>query len=472
VSGVSRLLDRRAAAGGSGDATTPPTSGASARIAAWVAVGAAAAALVLSTFGAGWLADGSAGEVVVGRLEVELAVTGEVRQLTVGDRVPAEAQLRANGGSATVRVPTAELSLAPGTIVDTTDGGALILRRGSVLVRGPGPVQLVSGAVDVLGRGTWRVDVGPASRLATYRGRVQAADGVSSRQLARYEQVDLRGGALDGDAAPLRYRDDDVWDRDELAEAMAVDRLAGQLTTSLTATHGTALRPPSFYTRFVGADAPVLARLDDLAPRRRTNEVGPPAPVLLGMTVADALVVEGGFLPAPAVSRVVDLRRGGASWGLVLVVHDLGAPALRAAASRALDRAADTPAAVGAGAATGEGGIDANEAETGARAADSGPGAGAGDPAPGTDAAGGASPTSPSPSPSPSPGPSPSPSPSPSPGSDPSPSPTPAPSPTPDDEPRLLEDLLPDPDGSIGELLDDTTRLLSGPGVSGAGLMP
>jgi hypothetical protein len=466
VSGVSRLLDPRVAVDGTGDATTPPTPGAAARIAAWVAVGAAAAALVLGTFGAGWLADDSAGEVVVGRLEVELAVTGEVRQLTVGDQVPAEAQLRTNGGAATVRLSTAELLLAPGTVVDTTDRGALILRRGSVLVRGPGPVQLASGAVEVLGRGTWRVDVGPASRLATYRGRVQAADGVSSRQLARYEQVDLRGGALDGDAAPLRYRDDDAWDQDELAEAIAVDRLADQLTTSLTATHGTALRPPSFFARFVGADEPVLDRLDDLAPRRRAAEVGPPATVLLGMTVADALVVEGGFLPGPAVSRVVDLRRGGASWGLVLAVHDLGAPALRAAASRALDQAADSPAAVGAGAATAEGGVDANDAGTGAGAASSGPGAGDGGPAPGTDAAGGTNSTSPSASPAPSPSPSPSPSPEPGP----SPSPTPAPSPSPDDDP-LLEDLLPDPDGSIGELLDATTRVLSGPGVSVTGLL-
>jgi hypothetical protein len=204
------------------------------------------------------------------------------------------------------------------------------------------------GVVDVRGRGTWRADLGASSRLATYRGRIQADDGAQALPLARYEQVELRGGALDGSAAPLRYHGDDPWDREELGDALAADRLAEQLSTSFAADHGDELRPAGFYADFVDAEAPVLDRLEDLAPRRRGALVGPPAPVLVAVVVTDALVVEGGFLPGPAVSRVAELRRGGASWGLLLVRHDLGPAALRAAADRALDQAADAGARRGA----------------------------------------------------------------------------------------------------------------------------
>jgi hypothetical protein len=312
------------------------------------------------------------------------------------------------------------------------------------------------GVVDVRGRGTWRADLGASSRLATYRGRIQADDGAQALPLARYEQVELRGGALDGSAAPLRYHGDDPWDREELGDALAADRLAEQLSSSFAADHGEELRPASFYADFVDAEAPVLDRLEDLAPRRRGALVGPPAPVLVAVVVTDALVVEGGFLPGPAVSRVAELRRGGASWGLLLVRHDLGPAALRAAADRALDQAADAGARRGAeiggsgSAGSDAAGVDAADRDAAGRDGSTAEPATGGRDADLTGDAG-AEGTAAS-APGDDPGPSPSPSPTPS------PSPAPPPSPTPEGGVLApLEELLRDPGGGADDLLDGTT---------------
>jgi hypothetical protein len=450
------------------DGPAAETGPAIARIAAWVAVGAAAVAALLATLGVALVGGGGGGEVVAGHLEVELVATGEVRQLSVGDEVPVEAELRATDGPATVRSAAGELSLAAGTVAEISERGIVTLRRGSLLVRASGAVQVVTGAVEVHGRGVWRVDVGAPSRLATYRGRLQAVDGVGSRQLARYEQVDLRGGGLDGSVAPLRYRDGDAWDRAELADAFATDELAAQLTTTLAAAHGSAPRSADFFAAFGGAGAPVLDRLDDLAARQRAERYGPPAGVLVGMVVADALVVEGGFLPGPAVSRVVELRRGGATWGLILLVHDLGPGALRAAADRALDQAAATPPTplTDPGSDRPDGDRGERDAPTPGGAAPGGTASADGDggsvPA-GSDGSSGADP-SPSSSPSPAP--------------DPSPGPVPGapPDPAPDDDPvGPVEELLGDPGGSIGDLLDGASELvgtLDGAVSSADGLLP
>jgi hypothetical protein len=323
-------------------AAAPGAPAPAARVAAIVAVGAAVVALVLAVLSVTILGGGGAGEVVDGVIEATLSGSGDRVQLVAGDRVPDAATLRTADGPAAIRVGDGDLSLEDGSTL-VVDGDELALERGHLLVSSRDAIRVEVATVVVQGRGVWRADLGATSRIGTYRGRVQADDGPRTRQLARFEQVDLQGGSLAGAAVPLRYSDQDRWDGQHLADALATDRLARQLETSLEAEHGPAPRPAAFFSSFAGADEAVLARLEDLAPRRQAEHVGPPATVLLGIAVADALVADGGFLPATAVGRVIELRRGGARWGLVLLTHDLGPSSLRAAAERALERAAEDP---------------------------------------------------------------------------------------------------------------------------------
>jgi hypothetical protein len=379
-----------------------------ARVAALVAVGSAVVALVLGVLGVTLLGGGGAGEIIDGVIEATLTGSGDRVQLVAGDPVPEAATLRTEDGPATIRVSGGDLWLEDGsTLVVAGDG--LALERGHLLVSSRAAIRVEVASVVAQGRGVWRADLGTTSRVGTYRGRVQADDGRRTQQLARFEQVDLQGASV-GAAVPLRYSEQDGWDREHLADALAMDRLARQLLTSLEADHGPAPRPPSFYSSFTGADEAVIGRLDDLAPRRQAERVGPPATVLLGIAVADALVVDGGFLPATAVGRVIELRRGGAGWGLVLVAHDLGPSALRAAAERALERAAeDPPPAAVTSPAPAPGQTNGQPVEGPTRGGDPDvPQGGGAPPGPG-----------PVPGPTPSPSPAPSPSPSPSPEGDP-----------------------------------------------------
>jgi hypothetical protein len=426
---------------GRADAPVLPTPAPIARFAAMLAVGTAIVALVLGVLGLTLLRGGGAGEVVDGVIEATLAVSGDRVQLVVGDPVPQLATLRTEDGAATIRVGDGDLRLEDGSTLVVDDGG-LGLERGHLLVSSRAAVRVEVATVVAEGRGVWRVDLGATSRIGTYRGRVQADDGRRTQQLARFEQIDLRGASLTGAAVPLRYSDQDEWDREHLADALATDRLARQLVTSLEADHGSAPRPPAFYSSFAGADGSVLARLEDLAPRRQATQVGPPATVLLGIAVADALVVDGGFLPATAVGRVVELRRGGAGWGLVLLTHDLGPSSLRAAAERALERAAeDPPSAAGTVPATGAGRTDG---EPGQEPTGDEPEAPQGGAAP-------AGPPAPDPSPSPPPSPSPSPSP------DPSPSPSPG-----GGALDPVEDLVQEGSETLSDLLEGTTGAAAG----------
>jgi hypothetical protein len=426
----------------------PPAPGA--RPAALIAVGAAVVAVLVGTLGGSLRGDAGTGQVVSGVLAVELAASGDQRQLTAGDALPDDADLLAVGGPATIRQAAGELTLAEGTLV-SIDAGQLTLQRGSVLVRADGAVPLQVAAVALRGRGTWRVDLGPSPRIATYRGRVQADDGARSLPLSRYEQIDLRGGGLDGSSVPLRYDGDHPWDQQELVDALATDRLAARLSASFAATHGTRAHPTGFYASFVVPDTPVLDHLDQLAPRRRSGMVGPPAPVLIGMLVTDALVLEGGFLPGRAVSRVVELRRGGASWGLVLLRHDLGPSSLRAAADRALERAASDDEVP----ATRQGGDGAGAAASPSPANGDGPDGGTTAPSAGDGE--GTSPRGSSPA---------------DPGTT---SPTPSPVPSSPDEGPLgpLGGLVGDPTGGFDDLLGDAADELlgaaSGPAVSDGG---
>lgn len=273
------------------------------------------------------------------------------RVVSVGETVGGSARLRAAGGPVTLDADGGRLVLAAGVRAHV-EGGRLVVERGSVLVDDPEPHTLVVEGVEVVGRGTWRVDAGSQPRVATYRGEVAASDGSDEVVLSGFEQVTVRDRTIGGAAAfPLRYSGDDRFDREELGEAFRVDALATAFGRSLASTYGDGPRDTAFFAAFVAEGAGLDRHLADLAPVTTADRrFGPPAEVLVGITVAEAVAPLAGVPLADAAEQVAVLRDRGASWGLVLVAASGGADAFQSAADRVLDAAAADPRlATGAG---------------------------------------------------------------------------------------------------------------------------
>ncbi len=311
-----------------------------ARGSAWMAVGALLVGLVATPFGVD-LTGSDFGRLADGLLQVRTADGWE--DLEAPATVPAGAELRAGPDTARIEVPGAVLHLDGGAQL-LAEAGEPRVHRGSVLVEADEVQQLRVGATTAEGRGQWRVDVGVSSRVATYRARLDLDDGVSQREVGRFRQVSVRDGGLEPGLRPLRYDGEDTWDEWLLADALAVDRLAARLHGTLGRTYGADLRDDDFYTAFTAVDGGDLGGdLRDLAVRADGERFGPPADVLVGLVTVDALAAGAGLSPGEALERAVRLRRAGATWGLVLVEHDLGASALRDATDRALQQVELTP---------------------------------------------------------------------------------------------------------------------------------
>lgn len=311
-----------------------------ARGSAWLAVAALVVALVATPFGVD-LGGSEFGRLVDGALQSRSA--DGWRHLEAPATVPAGAELRVGARPATIEIDGAVLTLSPDTRLHA-DPEAPRVRGGGLLVEAEQPSSVRVGATTARGRGQWRVDVGIASRVATYRGRVELDDGIAQRRVDRFRQVSVRDGALEPGTRPLRYSADDPWDTWLLADALAVDRLGTRLRDALERRYGEEPRGAGFYAAFVTvADAGIDDDLHELAVTVDGARFGPPGDVLVGVAAVDALATEAGDTPAEALERVVALRRAGATWGLVLVEHDLGPAALRAAADRALRQVEATP---------------------------------------------------------------------------------------------------------------------------------
>lgn len=404
---------------------TAPAEGRDARAAAAVAVVLALVAVVLG--GGASEAVGTAGRLVRGGLEAQ--VDGQWRAVARDEQVPFGTRVRTAEEPARLTGPGGALELGPGSEA-TLDRDVVSLDLGSVLVEDDDEHAVVLDGQRVRGRGTWRVDLGTSPRVAVYAGGVAVrplgtdADqaGVPVGRLRQRALVGLDPGQL----LPQAYRTSDPWDARLLSEAVAVDRLADTLGTTLAAEYGTAPRPDSFYADFavLGGDLPAaLAVLD--ASRGGDGIAREPGRVLLAAIVAQT-VADGTALPAlEAVARVDELRRAGATWGLVLRDADLTAAALEAQVGVALQRRREVVAERG-GAPTG----------------------------------GGGGPTAPSPQPTPTTPPT-----TPPPGPGPGPTePSDPPSPPPDDRPGPLDPLpVPDPVEDLVEDVVDVIDDLLGP---------
>jgi uncharacterized membrane protein YgcG len=366
----------------SGGTTEAPAATPTARGAALAAVLALLAGLVALPAGS-LLAPAPFASLLAGSLEMRDGETW--RAVPEGGTVADGVELRAVGGTATLEIDGGRLVLDAGARV-AAEGGRLRVDRGSVLVDDPSVRTVVVDGVLATGRGSWRVDAGVRPRLATYAGSLAADDGSAEVSLPAYRQVTVRDRAIGGaTVVPLRYLATDRFDAQLLGEALRVDAVAAALARSLTGTYGEVPRDAAFYGAFVAVDADVEPALADLALVVAEDRFGPPAPVLLGVAVADAVAAVTGAPIGEALERVVRLRDQGAAWGLVLLDAGGGADDLGAAADRALAEAATDPPPTAPPAEAGDG--------TGAPAATvaDGPATGGATPAAGGTTSGGAS---------------------------------------------------------------------------------
>jgi hypothetical protein len=419
--------------------SSPPGPDRAARLAAIAAVLALIAGALALPAGS-LLGSAPFATLIAGSIEVREAEGW--RTVNVGGTVEDGDELRAAGGLATLEIGRGRLVLGPGAGA-AVDGGRLLVERGSVLVDDPAPRTLVVAGVATTGVGAWRVDVSARPRLATYDGTLEATDGRVTTSLPAYRQITVRDRALGGaPAVPLRYSAADRFDVVRVAEALRTDTVAASLGRSLSGTYGEAAREAAFYGAFVGDDDAVLPALGDLAPTVEDDRFGPPAPVLLGIAVAEAVAALADRPLAEAVEHVVTLRAEGAAWGLLLLEAGGGADELSTAAERGLDEAAadpppepptaeatDVTAATEGAPATGtptDAGAGGGSASTGGSGGDAGSGGGAG-----------TAPALPRPDPS----------------SGPTPTPTPTPVPTPTPRPPV-SDAVDEVGSTVGDLLD------------------
>ncbi len=319
------------------DVAGAATASRSSRFSAWVAIVAVVVGLVVTPpwQGTGGLPEGFAGRLLSGVLERQTAATWT--DVPVGELVPTGARVRSADG-ARLEVDGGEVSLVAGSraVLDAVTE----LETGSLLTVVDGAERTVRlGAITASGRGAWRVDADGAPRVGVYDGgvglRVQG-DVEQALAVRRLEQADLIDGGLPAEPLPLRYSSEDEWDVRLLAGVLAADRQAAQVRSTLVGRFGSEPLAEDFYGRFAVVDGALATAVPRYGETSEDGRVGPPADVLLGVIVTD-LVRRGAVLSADeAVRRVTTLRGNGATWGIVLAVHDLGADALRGAADLTL----------------------------------------------------------------------------------------------------------------------------------------
>lgn len=308
------------------------TGAGAARGAAWLAIGAVVLGVVLAPPLFRGPGSNSVARVVSG--EVEALRDGTWTSLGPGDRIRSEEPLRTQATPAELEGTVGLLSLAPGSRLALVRDGA-VLEDGALLIEADAVRVVEFGAAVVRARGAVRVDASPAARVGVYHGGAAVEAGDRDQAIGAHQQLDLVEGRL-GDPLPLRYVVTDPWDARLLAGAIAVDRRVERISASLRAVYGTELQDAAFYRDFVAVDDLVAAALPDLAPRSRGDGFGPPAETLVAVVVARLLVDRAGMTVPDAIGTISSLRRDGATWGIVLLRHELDADDLRAAADEAL----------------------------------------------------------------------------------------------------------------------------------------
>lgn len=256
---------------------------------------------------------------------------------------PGEAVLKVDGGStalvADAETPTAftevdgSPTLRTGDRVKIVSGSAqltaadgveyrlrekdteLVVGRRPVLVSGQAllvstndPAAIEAGDTRIeIARGALRVTRDLAVHVGTYEGvaRVDSAGRVLQVPALREASIAL-AGEVPGSPKPLRYRDEDAWDRRFLAIAMSLTTELDARSRGIT----TQLPPDSDRVAVITRALPALEKVADLSVVTGRE----PGEAIVGGAIA--IEGRGGDLSS-RVGSVFSFRDQGATWGLV-----------------------------------------------------------------------------------------------------------------------------------------------------------
>lgn len=218
------------------------------------------------------------------------------------------------GDTIVLRKGLAELRLARGRIfelsnaeVSITGSAGLRLVRGDLLADVTAPARVDAESVEVLARkGAFRINRALATRVGAYEGKVDLRADADELSVPRYRQAIVAGGVLPTVARPLRISAADRWDRRYLQDALDLDARLSNFGRGLEAQLGSASGLPFFQ-----AVAPTGLDVAFVAPflgGRRSDVL---IALMLALEAKRGATLEGRF------TRMFELWRDGASWGLV-----------------------------------------------------------------------------------------------------------------------------------------------------------
>jgi hypothetical protein len=232
-------------------------------------------------------------------------------------------------------VPVLEgLRIAPGAEVKTGKDGAIALARddGARVDLGASSVAVLrsvrrvtldagralatvdrvaltieSSGVEAHGkRSVFRVDRGFAVRVGVYGGEVVVTEDADRATVPQLRQIEVAGGIVPRDAAPLKFSPTDPWDRQLLADVIDLDRELRTFGRAFKANFAARAASPAFYASLI----PEVPAATFSALIART---GDPADVLFGVVMAKRLRGAASSI----LASLLNLRLAGATWGLI-----------------------------------------------------------------------------------------------------------------------------------------------------------
>lgn len=270
---------------------------------------------------------------------------GAWRALRSGQRLPAgtEVKTELDGSVRLVAEDTAvELARASQVRIDGTDRFGVV--TGSVLGEGALTLEDLQQRVTAqgTGRGHFRLDRRLSLRVATYEEEVRVAVPPAIR-LPRLREIVIAAGVLQSrEPRPLTLVAQDRWDIRLLGDVLALERDIRSYRRGFDATYAGQATTPEFFARFLppaGAAAFVGPALAELTP----------SDVLLGLLFAITISGRDATPVAQGFARVVDLRRQGASWGIVAAELRLDPATILKALALAVARGSTAPRPAGGG---------------------------------------------------------------------------------------------------------------------------
>ena len=232
----------------------------------------------------------------------------------------------------------AVLRLAPGRTFQIGPGVALITTPDTVQLEQGGAVGLVTsqGTIDSPGvtvqgsYGVFRVDSGPVTRVAVYRGEAKVSVPTGSITVPAYRQVTVAGGGLPAVPSPLQLtQDGDVWDHQFLQPAIDLDSQLASFGNGLEAQLGESSASAVF-------DAVIPSATDVAYVAPFFSQ--PRSEVLIGWVIASDIAAATKGNVDSLFQTVMGLHALGESWGVVAMEYGVGADVVFSGLQDALNR--------------------------------------------------------------------------------------------------------------------------------------